>query len=141
MDEHVDFVIVGSYALGRYGVVRATGDIDVLYGASPANVDRIVRALSEFGAPDHLIVTADLLTPDMVTQIGVEPLRIDLLNAISGVTFDEAHASAVAIAIDGLQIPVIGLSQLRRNKQATGRPKDLADLDALARLDRNTGAS
>ena len=65
----------------------------------------------------------------------------DLLNEISGVTYDEARASAVAIAIDGLQIPVIGLSQLRRNEQATERPKDLADLDALARLDRNTGAS
>ena len=65
----------------------------------------------------------------------------DLLNEISGVTYDEARALAVAIAIDGLQIPVIGLSQLRRNKQASGRPKDLADLAALARLDRNTGAS
>ena len=65
----------------------------------------------------------------------------DLLNEISGVTYDEARASAVAIAIDGLQIPVIGLSQLRINKLASGRPKDLADLDALARLDRNSGAS
>ena len=133
-DQGVDFVLVGAYALGVHGVVRATGDLDILYRRSRANVRRLLAAMQEFGAPSEVIDEAALLTPDIVTQFGEPPFRIDLLNAIDGVTFAEVWRGAVAVAIAQHQVPVIGLDALKKNKRATGRKKDRDDLQQLDSL-------
>ena len=133
-EQHVDFVLVGAYALGLHGVVRATGDLDILYRRSRANVRRLLAAMQEFGAPAEVIDQQALLTPDIVTQFGQPPFRIDLINAIDGVTFAEVWKGAVAVAIARHQVRVIGIDELKKNKRATGRKKDKDDLRRLDSL-------
>ena len=130
----VEFVLVGAYAVGWHGVVRATGDIDFLYEQTTTNVDALCRALADFGAPDRLMDRAFLLSAEAISQIGNEPLRIDLLSAISGVTYGEVRKGAVAIEIEGRPLLVIGIEELRRNKSAAGRPKDRDDLRRLDQI-------
>ena len=134
----VEFLVVGAFALGRHGYVRATGDLDILFRPSADNVRRLTAALNAFGAPAHLTDPAGLLLPDTVTQLGVRPHRIDLLNTLSGVSLDEAFAGAIRVAVGGLQVPVLGLEELRRNKLATGRETDLRDVAELDRITRRT---
>ncbi len=128
----VIFIIVGGYALGWHGFVRATGDLDLLYQCTEKNVERLCNALNDFGAPPQLIDPTFLRRPSAVTQIGVPPLRIDLLASISGVSFARALAGSIESHIDETLVRVIGLSELRRNKTATGRDKDKGDLRRLA---------
>lgn len=128
----VDFVLVGGYAVGVHGVVRATADLDILYRRTVDNVARLCRALDEFGAPANLIDPAALLTPDTVTMFGAPPLRIDLLGDISGVSFEQVWAGCVELVLQEQPLRVIGLAELRANKAATGRPRDIDDLRRLA---------
>jgi hypothetical protein len=130
-EQKVGFVLVGAYALGVHGVVRATGDLDVLYRRSRANVRRLLTAMQEFGAPAEIIDEEALLTQDIVTQFGQPPYRIDLLNAIDGVTFAEVWKGAVAVAIGEHLVRVIGIHELKKNKRASGRKKDKDDLRRL----------
>lgn len=130
----VEFRVVGAFALARYGYVRATGDLDILFRPTPANVARLSTALAAFGAPPHSTDPASLSNPDSVLQLGVRPLRIDLLNSLSGVTLEEAFAEPVMAAFGSVSYPVIGLEALRRNKLSTGRPSDLHDVAELDRL-------
>ncbi len=134
----VEFVVVGAFALGRHGYVRATGDLDILFRPSPENVRRLTVALAAFGAPAPLTDPAGLLVPDTVTQLGVRPHRIDLLNSLSGVSLDEAFAGAVFSDIGGHHVPLLGLEELRRNKLATGRESDLRDVAELDRITRRS---
>ena len=127
----VEFILVGGFAVGWHGVVRATGDIDFLYEQTPKNVKRLCNALEEFGAPAHLIDADFLLSRNAVTQIGNEPFRIDLLSSISGVSFEKVRAGAVETSIAGQRMLIIGLEELRVNKRATGRVKDREDLRRL----------
>ena len=131
IEHKVDVVLVGSYALAVHGVVRATGDIDFLYRCTPTNVRRLCAALREFGAPENVIDERALLQQDIVTQFGQPPHRIDLLNAIDGVSFREVWSGAERIDIEGNKVRVIGRAELERNKAATGRRKDLSDIRAL----------
>lgn len=130
----VEFVLVGGYAVGWYGFVRATGDIDFLYQQSPTNVRQLCSALQAFGAPNHLVDQQFLLSQGAVTQIGNEPLRIDLLGSISGVTFEEVRTGAVEVDLDGQRVLIIGLEQLLTNKRASGRQKDKEDVKQLSKL-------
>ena len=134
-DAGVDFIVVGAYALALHGAPRASGDIDVFVRPSPANAERVVQALAQFGAPLQSagVTAADLAQPGAVYQIGLPPRRIDLLTEISGVSFDEAWASRVAAEVEGRTVPFIGREALLKNKQAAGRPKDLADIARLRR--------
>lgn len=125
------FVLVGGYALGWHGVVRATGDIDFLYDRTEENVARLCAAMGDFGAPENLIDPEFLMSPRSVTQIGIEPLRIDLLSDVSGVTFAAVRAGADEIELDGSRLLVIGIRELLANKAATGRAKDKSDLRRL----------
>ncbi len=132
MNAHaVDFVLVGVYAVGVYGVVRATSDIDFLYRCSADNVARLCHALAEFGAPEIVIDPVALLNPDTVSAFGSPPHRIDLLASISGVDFEMVWQGAQRITIGDLTLRVIGLAELRQNKSATGRAKDKSDLRLL----------
>lgn len=138
-DTGVEFVIVGAYALAFHGAPRASGDLDVFVRPAPGNAQRLTEALARFGAPLGAagVTAEDLAQPGMVYQIGLPPRRIDLLTEISGVSFDEAWASRVVVEVDGRAVSFIGRAALLRNKEASGRPKDIAD---IARL-RKTGGS
>ena len=129
--EGAEFLVVGAYAVGVHGIPRATGDIDIWVRPTHENARRVMRALKRFGAALLDLTEHDLATADTVFQIGVAPNRIDVMTGISGVTFDRAWPSHVTVAIEGLTVPVIGRDELLRNKVASGRPKDLADLAAF----------
>ncbi|MEO8358942.1 MAG: nucleotidyltransferase [Vicinamibacteria bacterium] len=131
--EHVEFMLVGAHALAAHGFVRATQDIDVLVRPTPDNARRVFAALRAFKAPLFDLAEADLLNPDVIYQVGVEPNRIDLMNDISGVSWDEAWAGRTEIVIEGIRVPVLGIEEFVRNKRASGRPKDRADLVLIGR--------
>jgi predicted nucleotidyltransferase len=131
-EQDVDFVLIGGYALAIHGVVRATGDIDFLYRRTKAAVRRLCAAMEDFGAPSEVIDEDALMTPEIVTQFGQPPFRIDLLNAIDGVSFEQVWAGAATVKLQGQTIRVIGLAELRANKMATGRPRDAEDVRRLA---------
>jgi hypothetical protein len=132
-DARAEFVIVGAHALAAHGLPRATGDLDVLVRPDAANAARVYEALAEFGAPlaAHGVTEADFATPDTVYQIGLPPRRIDILTEISGVSFDEAWASRLVVTVLGAPLAFLGRDALIANKRAAGRPKDLADVEAL----------
>jgi hypothetical protein len=127
------FLVVGAHAMAVHGVPRATGDLDVWIARDGSNTERVWSALMRFGAPVAAMGVArdDLTRPDMVVQIGVPPRRIDILTSISGVEFDEAWPGRVTHEVDGLAVPFLGRTALVRNKRASGRTKDKADLEAL----------
>lgn len=125
----VDFLVVGAFALAQHGLLRATADIDFVVRPSPDNARRVVAALKSFGAPLTSVGVgeADFATAGQTYQMGIKPRRIDILTELSGVTFDEAWAGRITRQVFGRTIPFIGVDALRRNKVASGRPKDLAD--------------
>ena len=127
----VHFLIVGGYAVGMHGHPRYTADLDIWLRADETNARALLGALQDFGFADLDLTVDDFLTPAHVVQLGYPPLRIDLLTSIDGVDFAEAHERRVEVMLGDLMVPVISLDDLRRNKQATGRAQDLADLEAL----------
>jgi hypothetical protein len=127
----VEYLVVGAFAVAFHGVSRYTADLDLLVRPTGENANRVLRALSEFGFGNLGIQAADLCSPDMVVQLGVKPNRIDLLTAISGVSFEEAWATRSEAELDGIATHFIGRSELLRNKEQTGRAKDLGDAEEL----------
>ena len=134
VDEGVKFLLVGAYALAAHGYPRATMDIDLWVMPSLDNAQAVLRALRKFGAPLHGLSSADLQKDDTVFQIGVAPRRIDIITGASGLRFEEAFQDSSLIEIEGLQIRILSIGDLIRNKRATGRTKDLADAEALESL-------
>ncbi|MEO0475025.1 MAG: nucleotidyltransferase [Planctomycetota bacterium] len=131
LDEKVEFLLIGAYAMAVYGYPRATKDIDLWIYASPANAPRVIRALERFGAPMQQVTESDFETVGAIFQIGVAPRRIDLTTLVHGPSFDQAWANRKLIEIDGMSVPVIARADLIVNKRATGRPQDLLDADQL----------
>ncbi len=129
--ESCEYVIVGAHALAAHGVPRFTGDLDILIRATRENAERVLKVVREFGFSSPDLSVSDFLRPNFVIQLGQFPRRIDLLTAITGVSFDEAFADSLVVEVDGLPVRVLGRDSLIRNKRATGRPKDLADLAIL----------
>lgn len=138
--EDVKFLLVGAYAMAAHGYPRATMDIDLWVMPSPDNAAAVLRALRQFGAPLQGLSLSDLQKDDTVFQIGVAPRRIDILTGASGLRFDEAFQHSSPIEIEGLQIRIPSITDLIRNKRASGRTKDLADAEALEAL-RDAGDS
>lgn len=134
-DAGVAFVVVGGHAVAFHGHVRATKDLDVLVRADRENAAKVYAALAAFGAPLEAfeIGEDDFATYDGVLQLGLPPRRIDVLNRVDGITFEEAVAEGRTFELDGRRIPVIGLAALLRNKRASGRSQDVADAEALDR--------
>jgi hypothetical protein len=128
----VEYLVVGAHAMAAHGVPRATGDLDIWIRATPENSGRVLEALRSFGAPLFDLTPDDLSRPETVFQIGVVPIRIDLLTSISGVSFEEAWAGRISVSVEGVTFGVLGREALLRNKRATGRPKDLLDAETLA---------
>jgi hypothetical protein len=133
LSEGARFLVVGAHALAVHGIPRATGDLDIWITGEAGNSGRVFDALVRFGAPMATmgVTRDDLSRPDQVVQIGLPPRRIDILTSISGVGFEEAWSDRIVHEIDGLAIPFIGRAAFVKNKRATRRAKDLADLEAL----------
>jgi hypothetical protein len=127
----VRFLIVGAYALAVHGKPRGTGDMDVWVDATPANARRVMRALAAFGAPLGQIAETDFARTGVTYQIGVPPGRIDILTELTGLAFEEAWPDRVSQEFGDVDVPVIGRAAFIRNKRATGRLKDLADIEGL----------
>lgn len=127
----VEYLVVGGYAVGVHGYPRATVDLDVWVRSSPDNATRIVAALRAFGfaatAPDPSLFLSDRT----IVRFGVPPFRIELMTSIDGVVFDVCVRRALVVEIDGTSVPFISLEDLRANKRAAGRHKDLNDLENL----------
>jgi hypothetical protein len=128
---HVEYIVVGGHALAAHGFVRATKDFDVWVRPSVANAPRVLAALAAFGAPLHDLSEADLASPGTVFQIGVPPIRIDVITAIDGVNFDEAWPKRLAAPFADQMAPILSRQDLIRNKRAAGRPQDLLDAEWL----------
>ena len=130
----VDYLVVGAHALAAHGHVRATGDLDVWVRAELGNARRVIEALRAFGAPLQDLSEEDLTRPGTVFQIGVAPIRIDVLTSIDGVEFDEAWAERMTANFVDLPVPVLSANQLIRNKRTVGRTQDLADVEWLEKM-------
>jgi hypothetical protein len=131
-----DYLVVGAHALGVHDRPRTTKDLDVWIRATPENARRTWKALAVFGAPMDRLRVDDLIDEDTVFQIGVAPLRIDVLTSISGVTFDEAWPNRLEVERDGILVPFIGVEEFLINKDASGRDQDRVD---AARVRRRLG--
>jgi hypothetical protein len=127
----VEYLLIGGYAVAYHGYVRPTEDLDVWLAVNPANADAVVAALREFGFDVPELTPALFLEPWRIVRMGMKPLRIELSTTISGVDFSDCYARRVECLVDGEPISIIGLDDLKQNKTASGRPKDLADLDRL----------
>lgn len=127
----VEYLLIDGYAVGYHGYPRATDDLDVWIAITPDNADRVVKALSDFGF-DVPALSVDLfLQPDQIVRMGVEPLRIEVLTSIGGVEFDECYRERLETTLDNVPVSLINLRHLKINKKASGRAKDLADLENL----------
>jgi hypothetical protein len=133
--EQADFIVVGAHALAAHGHVRATKDLDVWVRASPENAKRVFRALASFGAPLSDLTARDLATPNVVFQIGVPPIRIDILTSIDGVTFEEAWPERVESQYGDQKVYILSRRHFIQNKKASGRLQDLADVEHLEALE------
>lgn len=125
----VEYLLIGGYAVNYYGYARATADIDVWIRRSPENASRIAAAIRDFGftqAGEELF-----LEPGKVIRMGVPPLRVEVQTSISGVDFDECWRNRLTVDLDGVPVPLISRDDLKANKKACGRLKDLADLEQL----------
>ena len=132
----VEYMLVGGWAFGFHATPRYTGDLDFFVRCDQENAGRLKKALTAFGFSELSGFEQSFLEPTRILQFGVPPSRIDILTEIAGVTFEEAWKSHVFGTLDGLKVPFIDRDSLMRNKKAAGRPKDLADLEALQRTAR-----
>jgi hypothetical protein len=130
-EEGVRYLIVGGFALAHYGRPRYTKGLDVWIDRTGDNPDRVFRALGRFGAPLDDVRVDDFADPEIVFQIGVEPLRIDILSDISGIEFVEAWGRREPSAYGDVALHVIARNDLISNKRASGRPQDLRDVETL----------
>jgi hypothetical protein len=128
----VKFLLVGAYAMAAHGYPRATFDIDLWVMPDPENAQLVLQALEVFGAPLGELSPEDMQKEGVIFQIGVAPRRIDILTSVDGLQFDEAFAHSEIIEIEGIPVDVLSRADLIKNKQSTGRLKDLADVESLS---------
>ncbi len=128
---HVEYVIVGGYALAFHGAPRYTGDIDIFVKPEQENARNIITALNAFGFGDVGLTADDFTAKNKVIQLGAPPVRVDIITSITGITWDQANSGRVEGRYGELKVWYIGRKQFIANKKATGRMKDLADVEAL----------
>jgi hypothetical protein len=129
--EKVEYLLLGGYAVGFYGYPRATGDMDIWVASSQGNAEKIVNALRRFGFSEATFQPEAFLKEEQVIRLGSPPLRIDLLTSVSGIEFSACYARRTVGEIDGVPIDLLSLADLKANKKAAGRTKDLNDLEHL----------
>lgn len=129
--KQVRYLLIGGYAVGYHGYPRATNDMDVWIAVEPVNAEKLVSALDEFGFQQPDLTEQLFLEHDKVIRMGVAPMRIEILTSISGIEFDESYQECILDNIDGVPVRIISLKDLKTNKLASGRYKDLDDLENL----------
>jgi hypothetical protein len=127
----VEYLLIGGYAVNYHGYPRATADMDIWIAVHPANADRVVAALKEFGFDLPDLSSELFLRPWQIIRLGVPPVRIELSTTISGVDFGQCYGERVEDTVDGVPVSLISLQRLKLNKKASGRHQDLADLEHL----------
>ena len=127
----IEYMIVGAYALAYHGAPRFTGDIDILIKPSTENAQRILCALAELGFGALNLTIEDFQNPDSVVQLGVPPVRIDIMTSITGVPWEKADKGKVKGLYGDIPVHFLGRKEYIANKRAMGRKKDLADLESL----------
>lgn len=127
----VEFVIVGAHALALHGAPRFTGDLDILVRPTEENGRRLLEAIADFGFPTEALTAADVTDGRRMIEMGVAPVQIHVMSQIDGVTWDEVWDGRDVVSLGPTPVAFIGREALIRNKRAAGRPKDLADLEAL----------
>ena len=127
----VRYLLVGGYAVALHGYPRYTKDMDVWVEMTAENASRIIKALRQFGFGSLDLKESDFMEPDQVIQLGYPPNRIDIITSLSGVEFSECYPSHITAEIDGVNVNFIDLINLKKNKKATGRHQDLADIENL----------
>lgn len=130
-ENHVDYMVVGGIAVAYYGYPRYTGDIDIWIKKTEENAEKIISALNDFGFSELDLTVKDLTGSNMVFQFGVEPNRIDIVTDIDGVKYKDAELNTIKIKIDGVEVNLISIEDLKRNKKASARHRDLDDLENL----------
>jgi hypothetical protein len=129
--ERVEYLLIGGYAVAFHGYPRTTEDLDIWVASNPENARRVVRAIREFGFDLPELSTDMFIKPDNIVRMGVPPLRIDLATTISGVEFAQCYQARITEVIDGTPVTLINLDHLKQNKKASGRHRDLDDLEHL----------
>ena len=130
-ENHVEYLLVGGYAVSYHGHPRTTGDMDIWVDTTPENAVRVVAALQSFGFGSTAPAPEMFSQPDLVIRMGNPPLRIELLTGISGVEFGDCWKARETAVLDGITVNIINLDSLKANKKASGRLKDLNDLANL----------
>jgi predicted nucleotidyltransferase len=130
-DRQVEYLLVGGYAVAFHGYPRATVDMDVWIRRSPENAEKIVAVLREFGFDVPNLQEGLFLKDDQVVRMGLPPVQLEIFTAIPGVTFERCDQNRIEAELDGVPVRLISLADLRTNKKASGRHKDLSDLDHL----------
>ena len=130
----VEYILVGGYAVGYHGYPRATADMDIWIDINPINAKKIVKVLNEFGFDAPELTTDLFLEENKVIRMGVPPVRLEIITSISGVDFNSCYQQRNIGKIDGIDVNIIDLDNLRKNKKASGRYKDLNDLENLPDL-------
>jgi hypothetical protein len=135
--EKVSYAVIGGYAVGHHAKPRATKDLDLLVSPSGDNLERVARALENFGAAQNVVDAVKNLGPTEVVYLGSPPVRVDILRSADGIEdVDATLARAVHASLGELTVPIIALDDLLANKRAAGRPQDLADVALLERVRR-----
>ena len=129
--ERVEYLLIGGYAVAYHGYPRATEDIDLWIASNPENAQRMVNALKQFGFDVPELAPHLFLKPNSIIRMGVPPLRIELATTISGVEFEKCYKARVSEVLDGINVSIINLADLKENKKASGRFRDLDDLERL----------
>ncbi len=127
----VRYLVIGGYAVALYGHPRYTKDMDVWIEMSAENAIKVIKALEQFGLGSLGLQVSDFMEPEQVIQLGYPPVRIDLITTPSGVEFETCYVSKVEVEMEGVVVNFIDLENLKKNKRATGRLQDLADLENL----------
>ncbi len=132
LKEHdVRYLLIGGYAVGYHGYPRATDDMDIWVAVHPDNASKLTAALRDFGMDDPELRPELFLQMPKIIRMGFAPLRLEISTTISGVDFEDCYAERVVEILDGIEVSLIDLKNLKRNKRASGRSKDLADLENL----------
>lgn len=139
-DNQVEYLVIGGYAVAVHGYVRATGDIDIWINQTAENADKMLTVMLQFGFDAYDFQLEDFMIVDGkagFVSIGQEPLKIELLGEVSGLQFLECFEQKIIVEIEGLPVNFISLSDLIKNKRASGRAKDLLDIDNLPSPESN----
>jgi predicted nucleotidyltransferase len=128
----VEYLLIGGYAVGYYGYPRATADMDIWIAIEPENAEKVVEVLQEFGFGVEELTPDLFLEEEQIIRMGLPPVRIEILTTISGVSFEECYAARQIDVLDGVEVNLISLEHLKVNKKASGRYKDLNDLENLS---------